>query len=678
MNKLLYLSLVTASLLYSDEVDLGSIDVEETIEQEVIKDIHGEDIRSADVAKALFEKSASISLKRRSGIANDIVVRGQLKDNISVTIDGAKVHGACPNRMDPPISHILSNNIDYIEISKGPFDVEEFGSLSAGVKVYTIKPTEEIHGDISLNVGSWSYQKGSFTLSGGSSDLKFLISGSTEVGGQYEDGDGNDFVGQIDKNIKEGKIPASAQYLPQYRDMDAFSKDTMMAKVYWDITDNQELQLSYTANRSDDVLYPSSKMDAIYDDSDIFTLNYSIKELGEYSKNLDISLYNSTVEHPMSTKYREVSAMKGFEMTHKLTTDTTGAKIKNSFDIDNHNIIVGVDYSLRNWDGRYYKNGNPFPEAKFHSIYDADTTNYAFFVEDSIKLDRFVVDVALRYDDTEVTSQNIKQQSNDYSQLNGYITASYHSDEDTKYFVGVGKSSRVPDAKELYWIGSMGNSIGTPTLDETINYEIDLGVEKQWESSLLKGKVFYSMLDDYIAYNASSTKMMMDTRLPWNAYENVDASIYGIEVSGSYIATDSIVFDYALAYQRGEKDTPLRGQVGTDMADIAPLKFNGAINYEYDESLDFKLELVASDSWSEYDEENGEQEIDSYAVINLKANKSFAKGFELTVGVDNLFDETYAVSNTYKDLILLSVPNNQVMLLNEAGRYFYANLKYKF
>ncbi len=145
-----------------------------------------------------------MALSRRSGIANDIVVRGQKKDNINVTIDGAKVYGACPNRMDPPISHILTNNVDYIEINEGPFNVEDFGSLSADVKIHTIKPTEEFEGEVNLGMGSWGYQKGSFSLSGGITDkVRVLLTGSTETSEQYEDGDGNDFVGQIQREISQ-------------------------------------------------------------------------------------------------------------------------------------------------------------------------------------------------------------------------------------------------------------------------------------------------------------------------------------------------------------------------------------------------------------------------------------------------------------------------------------------
>ncbi|MEA3418047.1 MAG: TonB-dependent receptor [Campylobacterota bacterium] len=682
MKKTLYFSIACASVLYAAEAELGTIDVEAKAGTEVVKDIHGEDVQSADVADALYKRSPSVSLQRRSGISNDIIVRGQVKDNINVTIDGAKVCGACPNRMDPPISHVLSNNIDYIEINDGPFTVEEFGALTADIRIHTIKPEEEVHGDLNLNYGSWGYKKGSFNISGGVGKVKFLLSGSAEKGGQYEDGDGNDFVGQIDREIAAGKVPASAQYQPQYQDMDAFSKKTIMAKLFWEIADNQELRLTYTGNRSDNVLYPSSKMDAIYDDSDIFNVEYSAKDLGKYSKELDVQIYQSEVEHPMSTMYRKVAAIKGFEVTHKLNTKMQGARIKNSFDMDNHTITGGLDYSLRNWDGAYYKNGNPFPPAKFHSIWDVDTENFALFLEDEIKMDKFVLELGLRYDDTTVTSQNPNQQGNDYDVLNGYILGTYHTDESTRFFAGLGKSSRVPDAKELYWIGSMGNPVGTPDLDATINYELDIGAEKQFENASFKVKAFYSMLDNYIAFNASNTRMVpimgQPVRMTWNAYENVDAVVYGIELSGTYVATDSLYFDYGLSYQRGEKDTPLTGQTETNMPNIPPLKVNAAVNYDYDDTLNLRAEVIAANEWSRYDGENGEQELDAYAVLNLKGTKTIGNSIDITLGVDNVLDSTYAVSNTYKDLILLATPGNEVMLLNEPGRYLYANLRYRF
>jgi len=664
-----------SSLMAAQEVTMQAIDVNASVDTEVIKDIHGEDVKSADLAEALFKATPTISLVRRSGIANDIILRGMKKDNINITIDGMKLYGACPNRMDPPVSHVLTNNIDYIEIDEGPFTVEDSGALSADVKIHTIQPTAQWHGDVNVGLGSWGYQKGAFTLSGGTDTVKVLVSASTETSDQYEDGDGNDFYEQIQREIDAGKVSSKVQYQDKYKDLDAYDKKTFMAKLFWNITDNQELRLSYTANQSDDVLYPSSKMDAIYDDSDLYNMEYTAKELGRYSKELYVQLYRSEVEHPMSTVYRNMALMMG-DSTHKLTTQVDGARIKNSFDLDAHTVTVGADYTLRNWDGAYYLNGVPLDEASggtkpFHSIYDVDTKNIGLYMRDQVSMGALSLDMGLRYDTTDIESEYATQQDNDYDEVTGYLLATYHLDPTLKIYGGFGRSSRVPDAKELYWVGSKGNEIGTPDLDNTINYEFDMGVQKQFDSATVKFKAFYSMLDNFIAYNATKAA---------NNYENVDAKIYGFELSGSYFATDALYFDYGIAYQRGKKDDPLEGETGTDMPEIPPLKLNLAANYDWDESLNLRAEMIASDKWSDYDEENGEQALDGYAVFNLKATKTFADHFEVTIGVDNIFDKTYAVSNTYKDLILLptNTEDDTIMLMNEPGRYFYTNLRYKF
>jgi len=678
MKKIVGLSFACALYLHATPVELGRIQVEAKADTEVVKDVHGEDIKSADLAEALFKQSPSVSLVRRSGIANDVIVRGQKKDNINVSIDGVKVCGACPNRMDPPVSHVLTNNIDFIEINEGPFNVEDFGVLSADVKVHTIKPTKAWSGDINLGYGSWNYQKAAFSLSGGTDAVKILLSGSTESSEQYKDGNGDDFVGQIQREMDAGTInlTKNPQYQDKYKSMDAYEKKTFMSKLFWDITDSQELKLSYTANRSDNVLYPSSKMDAMYDDSDIYNLEYTMKNMGKYSKALSVQMYQSEVEHPMSTEYRNMGAVSF--MTHALSTKMQGAKVKNSFDVANHTFEVGVDYSLRNWDGKYYKNDVALPEKFLHSIYDVDTQNKALFLKDKMHFGAMILDMGLRYDVTEISSKNKAQQDNNYDELNGYLYATYKKG-DSKYYAGFGKSSRVPDGKELYWIGSpmkmpdgsmKALAIGTDSLRATKNYEFDMGLEQQFDDASFKAKLFYSQLDDFIAYNASK-KM--------NRYENVDATLYGLEMSGTYIATASFYVDYGFAYQRGEKKRPLEGQTGTNMPEIPPFKYNVALNYEWDSTLNMRTEYVGSSSWTEFDAENGEQALDAYGVLNVKMTKKFAKNFALTVGVDNLFDSTYAVSNTYKDLILLPTSTqSEVMLLNEPGRYVYTNINYTF
>jgi len=663
MKKSLYLSLIAVSALSAAGIDLGSVSVEDSLTKELIEDVSSEDIKSADLGEALMKNSASVNIVRRSGISNDIIIRGQKKDNINVTIDGTKIYGACPNRMDPPISHILTNNVEYIDIKEGAFDMSEFGALSAGVNVYTKKPKKGFGGELDLNFGSFGYQKGALSLYGGNDFIKVLLSASSEKGEQYEDGEGNTFAQQV-SNIVAGTPAAGTAFAPAYTDMDAFEKDTLMLKVIMTPTENQEIQFSYTANRSTNILYPSSPMDADYDDSDIYNFQYSLKNLGAFSKELSIQLYKSEVDHPMSNQYRS-SAMKMGVMKHWLTTEMTGAKIKNSFELADTTFTVGFDYSKRNWDGSYYMNNMPFAK-QFKSINNVDTENYGVFVQANKVMGDVEIDAGLRYDTTEISTAGVEA-SREYDNVLASLMATYKVSQSSKIFAGVGRSARVPDGRELYFYDKTGVLNGNPHLNETINNEIDVGFKQEFESGVLQAKAFYSQLENFIAYNASTP-----TR-----FENVDATIYGFELSGTYIATQNLYVDFALAYQKGEKDTPLTGQSDLDLAEIAPLKFNASINYALGDSFTLKAQFIAASAWEDFDSDNGEQHLSGYGILNLKATKAFDNGLEVTLGVDNVMDKTYALSNTYKDLTLIS-GGGDVMLLNEQGRYGYINMKYKF
>lgn len=668
MKKYACLLLLCAPPLHAAQSDEMSINVESTR----LSDVSGEELKSADLAEALTKKVPSVSLVRRSGIANDIILRGQKKDNINILVDGTKTYGACPNRMDPPTSHILANNIDGVDIIEGPYDVENFGTLSGAVSITTRKPSKAMQGEVGVNFGSWNYRKQYASISGGSERVRFLLSASRETSDQYEDGDGNDFYQQIE-NLN---VATSEQYKDEYKDLAAYEKRTVMGKVYADISDNQELRLSYTANRSDDVLYPSSGMDALYDNSDIFNAEYTIRDLGSYSKALDFQYYNSKVEHPMSTFYRNKSGTNSVnEMVSSLTTEVKGFKVRNKMELGQAtDLTLGVDTSVRNWDGHYEKDGTMAAMVDGRiSIDDVDTTNRAVFAELEKRFSATSIKAGLRYDSTHIeTAGNLNQPDNDYTGISANIFANYQLSKSARLFGGIGQSHRVPDARELYFMSAMGMSqpqLGNPELKQTTNTEVDLGAEKQYRNASVKLKLFYSKLTDYIYYNSSKST---------NVFENIDATIYGGSLSGSWFVTDAMYFDYGAAWQRGEKDKALDGQTDKDLAEITPLKANVALNYDYAAGSTARIEWIGADKWSNYDADNGEQEISGYQVVNLKLQHAVTSHFEVTAGVDNLFDKTYATTNTYKDLSLLTDGSGDVMLINEPGRYFYLNAAYKF
>ena len=666
MRKTLLLSLVTFSALYSADIKLSTIDVESTIITEVAQNAQ----TSADVAEALSTSVPSIDMSRRSGIANDVLIRGQKRDNISIDVDGTKVYGACVNRMDPPVSHIVANQIETIEVIEGPYDVENFGTLSGGVKIKTKQPTKEAKGQLNLGFGSFNYKKFGATGSGGSNLVRVLVTVSTESSDQYKDGNGDTISQQIDNFVKKNPTLAGVAYKPQYKELPAYTKKSAMAKAFVSTAKNQELRLSLTANRSDTILYGNSKMDAMYDDSNIYSIEYNIDNLSDAYKNINLQYYHSDVDHPMATTYRVSSNNPAMDNTNHLTTAMDGLKLKNSFDFESYKFLLGFDASQRNWDGRYYNSttGLPLAAGDSKSLDDATTNNTAIFMKLNRAYGALNIAVGARYDATTITHATLK--SNSYTGVGANLVTTYNLNHDNKIFLGFGQASRVPDARELYFTSSGGNLIGTSNLKQTTNREVDLGYESDNDDFKFKIKAFYSVLKDYIYIEKGVTV---------NAFQNIDATVYGAEISASYYATDDMSIDLGASYKRGTKDKALAGQINTNLADMAPLRANLALNYEYANNSIAMIELQASDKWSEIDSDNGEQEIAAWNILNAKLKHAINRKFDFTIGINNIFDETYAVSNTYADLTLLTTGGaGDIMLMNEPGRYVYTNLDFKF
>ncbi len=654
MNNKIVISIILSSTLYSQNINLADINVVEKVDSINLNDVSGQELKSADLGEALSKKDPDIVISRRSGIANDIILRGFKKDNINIIIDGGKIYGGCPNRMDPPISHVVTSNINSVIVNEGPYDVENFGTLGGNIKVDTKAPKSGFSGEANLNIGSFGYQKGSLTMQGGNQKVKALITISKEKSNQYKDGNGDKF----DAQLKKAKAPLANRYQPQYIDMDAFSKKSFLGKLYFNLNNNQKLKFSYTANRSDDVLYPNTPMDALKDDSDLYNFQYTIKNLSIYSKKLDFLYYYSKVVHPMSTKYRRASKIKG-EVENDMLSKIAGGKIKNSFLLNNSYITYGLDYSRRTWDG-YYNNGKK-------SIPNVITKNRAAFLDISSKVDRNSFRYGLRYDKSNITNDRGLKEL-DFNSLNGYIFDSFDYDDSMSFFGGVGIAHRVPDGRELYFM-KKGNLIGTPTLNQTKNSEIDLGVKKNFENSEFKLKLFYSRLSNYIYFNND---------LPKNKFVNIDAKIYGVKLSGLVMISDEFNFDYGISYLKGKKDSPLVGQTDTDLADITPLRGIFTLNYEPDMKTKASFELIAQKSWTSYDGDNGEQRLSGFAIANAKYQTMLNHSWILTLGVDNIFDKTYQSSNTYNDLTLVMTGGGKKIGLNNPGRYGYINLTYKF
>ena len=69
-------------------------------------------------------------------------------------------------------------------------------------------------------------------------------------------------------------------------------------------------------------------MDADYDDSNIYTVGYTTRNLGNYSKKLNLDYYYSNVDHPMSTKIRNSGSMTNYPYGKLIIKHLFGEKLK--------------------------------------------------------------------------------------------------------------------------------------------------------------------------------------------------------------------------------------------------------------------------------------------------------------------------------------------------------------
>lgn len=675
MKNFTLLSLAATLALATEPVTIQKITVEADGGKSDAKNVSAEEIvkfsRQSDLGEMLSETLPEITHVRNSGVGNDIILRGFRKDNINVTIDDAKVCGACPNRMDPPAMHVSSSQIAAVEVQEGPFDVTQFGSLGGKINVVTKNPEKGLHGEVSATLGSFDYRKLSTTLEGGNDTVQALVGFSRETSGQYKDGEGRTLTEQTDYLLPSMPALHPQEYKSAYKDMDAYDRNNFWTKIIGKIANNQKVTLSYFGDRADDVLYPRYKMDALVDDTDMFNIKYELFNLSDYSDELKVEAYHSKVKHVMGTNFRVGMAPMYTVMVAPVEATMQGASIENTLNVNNVKVSVGVDGSIRNWNGTKGPQSNPTQDVL---LPDVDTKNIALYAKASKSMGQYDLSGGVRYDDTTIDADQVLKptaQDKEYNNISANLMAKYNYTPLTNVFIGVGQSIRVPDAKELYW---PGNGVHD-NLNETKNREIDLGAEHTAGNFHIKGTAFYSDLKDFIYQYKNGT----DT----TSWANIDARIIGFDAHADYLLTNEWRIESGAAYQKGtKKDTAqlqtltTQPQSDSDIAEIPPLKgrvalvFDDAINYAMAEWIGARFQTIDSD--------NGEKPISGYGIFNLKYGHDFQNGFSLMAGINNFFNRTYAVNNGYIGNELIASNGIDPLVLNEPGRNFYTTVSYKF
>lgn len=623
----------------------------------------------------LFKDIQGFGIVKRGAYASEPVFRSFKYEQLNIQYDGGmKIMNACPSRMDPITTHVIPEEIEKIEIVKGPFTVR-FGQNFGGIiNLVSKNPTKNklgFHGSV-----EGGYETNGGNLVNGTSLLYVARKFDIQLNGSYRD-----FGNYTDGNNHE--VPSS------------FRTTDYSVKVGVNPTDNQRLQFSWRQSFARDINHAGLPMDSPYDDSFLAGIDYKFNNISEKISSFTLKIFYSAVDHLMTNENRP--SFMATDAKSPVESFTYGGKAEMVFNTsDNSKLFVGIDANLINRKGdrtRIVKimNGNvlPTPKTFVDKIWqDADLNDIGVFTEEKIKITDYTTITAGVRADFITASLNDPAADfealyggkiNDESEVNigGNASIKYRKNGFQTQFA-VGRGIRTASMTERF-INHFNvgvdpyEYIGNPNLKPEINYQIELSFLKKFEAFEIGASVFHSFLEDYIygVVNTDIPRKFMPTTPPIYAKQfiNIDkASQSGFEFNFKVHATDKLSFTSELSYTRAQNE-----DLDEPLAQIPPFMANLGVKFEENKFwIALSSRLVAEQN--RISASFMEEKTPGFGTLDLRAGVIPFPNFSIGFAVLNIFDKAYYEHLNYS----YQNSNTSSGHIYETGRNFTTYLKYKF
>ncbi|MGD8265305.1 MAG: TonB-dependent receptor plug domain-containing protein, partial [Chromatiales bacterium] len=94
-----------------------------------------------------------VNMSRFGGRGLEPIIRGQSQTQLNILLDGAYVHGGCPNRMDPPSSWAALETYEKVVVIRGVQTLQYGGGGSGGTVLFerdtrALAEEEGLHGRV--------------------------------------------------------------------------------------------------------------------------------------------------------------------------------------------------------------------------------------------------------------------------------------------------------------------------------------------------------------------------------------------------------------------------------------------------------------------------------------------------------------------------------------------------
>ena len=605
---------------------------------------------------------------RKGGTALDPVIRGFRQDQVNVQVDGGmKVWGACPNRMDPPTSHIQSEDLERIEVLTGPFSVRFGPTFGAIINLVMEKPEQVDAAGLMGNVESGYESNGNgkrarATLMGGFPLVDAYVSGGLKTFGSYRAGDGSDVQAGFrmhDYSLKVGLNPGTQERI-QFTHRGAFMRD---------------------------VYYPALMMDGLYDDTHMYALDYARKSFGSFLSSVSAKAYGSYVSHAMGNQWKPTYAS-----THMLTfaqTRTLGGRLEGLLTPASDALVyVGADvYDLMKSGDRTREfltgmnKGKTLRDTVWQDSYIRDI---GAFLETRLFLTgQLTVIGGIRLDNVNVRADrpNAYYRTNYANWLNvhenngsGVAALLYTMNPYVDLRLGIGHGVRTADMTERFvYLQSVGvdryDYIGNPALKPERNTQIELAANARASNITMRASVYYSYLTNFISARLDNTivKASMDA-LGVKRFVNVNrAEMAGCEGSLAIPVVPAFKVNLCASYTYGQNN-----DIAEPLPEMPPLSATATIQFQPLEGPSWaELEWRLAARQTRISTTFQESPTPGFGILSLRTGTSFFQHLNLTAAVMNIFDVAYA-----EHLNRRMKADGQPLL--EPGRSFTVNLQYMY
>lgn len=617
-----------------------------------------------DATQVLTQIAGFNAIRKSGNFGFDPVFRGFKWEQLNLVTDGAVgAHQACPNRMDPPSSQVMINQIKEIELLKGPHNFRYGPSTGAVINFKMNDPVFSDKAVVNGRIGAGYENNGANRRTEAYINLstqKFQTAAalSYSAGDDYKDGSGNLLPGVFNRTA----LNLSAAYL---------------------IKPGKIASVNITRNMTRNTSFPTLMMDLLSDDTWMIQGKYQVNAQQKWYSQWNTQVYTSLVDHQMGNGLRPASATM---LSHVYAnTETSGGRTEITIRRPTTVWYIGADIKYEYANGtrsRKMLTGMMAGKTFYDTLWQQGSIlRTGAFVHTEKKMGLYQLTVSGRMDwvhskpnqpAAKTVAANSTLVANDLNaSISAGISRYFNQNWQASLWLGHGVRSASITEKFINYLPvglDAYEVVGDPHLKPEANTQIDFLLRYKTENTQFQINGYYAFLTDYISTIADpSLKPVVTTSPGVRKFINVkEASIIGFEVSWNQQLAKVLNQDISMAYVRGQNRV-----LNQPLPEMNPFEIRYKLTADLlNSKLQPYLSIRQSFAQNRVSTAFNEKATADFTVTDLGVKWKPATKIQLTAVAQNVFNITY------REHLSRFINNN--LPLNAPGRNFVFMMSYTF